>query len=123
MDSATAMSERSAERVHLTAPERANFLIAQAVAAATDYLDGRSNGAELFAESQRVFAEFERVTLDDARHNAIADIADMLEKAMMYTATSEGELLHHRWAAAMQALVQLLRRASTVLATAGAESQ
>jgi hypothetical protein len=107
---------------HLTAPERASFLAGQAVAAATGYLDGRSDGAELARETERVFTKLQTIVLDDARSNAIADVVNLLMIAMMNTATSEGARAD-RWAAIMAAFVPLLRDESIELARDGAGQQ
>lgn len=106
---------------HFTLPERANFLAAQAVAAATSYLDGRSPAADLAREAGRVFTELERIG-SDPHANAIADPTRMLVTAMIHAAISQGPRAE-RWADIMQAFVGLLRLESIELAATGAQRQ
>lgn len=104
---------------HFTAPEVANLLAAQAVAASTSYLDGRSDGAKLGHEAERIFLELQMIG-HDPRCNAIADPTRLMVVAMMRTAISTGKRAK-RWRAVMKAFVPLLRQESTELATSGAQ--
>lgn len=102
-----------------TAPELANFLAAQAVAAATSYLDGRSQAADLAREADRVFLELQAIGHDPAC-NAIADPTRVMVVAMMRTAIATGARAA-RWADIMAAFVPLLRQESSELAATGAQ--
>lgn len=108
------------QRNHLTAPQALSLLAGHAVAAATDYLDGRSDGAELASATEHVFNNLGSTEPDDARTSAIADTVNLLLIAMMNTATSEGTRAQ-RWAVIMAAFIPLLRDESIELATAGAQ--
>jgi hypothetical protein len=102
-----------------TAPEIANLLAAQAVAASTSYLEGRSDGAKLAHEADRIFLELQMIGHDPAC-NAIADPTRLMVVAMMRTAVST-DARGARWAEVMKAFVPLLRQESTELATTGAQ--
>jgi hypothetical protein len=104
-----------------TAPELANFLAAQAVAAATSFLDGRSEGAALAREADRVLLQLQLIE-NDPRCNAIADPTRLLLQVMMHTAIATGARAE-RWADLMAAFVPLLRQESTDLAATGAQRQ
>lgn len=102
-----------------TAPELANVLAAQAVAAATSYLDGRSNAARLNQEASRVFLELQLIGHDPSC-NSIADPTRVMVVAMMRTAISSGTRAD-RWADVMRAFIPLLRQESTDLAATGVQ--
>jgi len=106
---------------NFTTPELANFLAAQAVAAATSYLERRSDGARLATEADRVFLELQLIG-HDPRCNAVADPTRLLVVAMMRTAIATG-VRAERWAAIMAAFVPLLREESAELARTGAQRQ
>lgn len=106
-------------RSDFTAPEVANLLAAQAVAAATSYIEGRSDSEMLHHEAQRVFLELQLIG-HDHRCNAIADPTRLLVVAMMRTAISSGDRAK-RWADVMNAFVPLLRHESVDLARTGAQ--
>jgi hypothetical protein len=104
---------------YFIAPELANLLAAQAVAASTSYLDARCNSEQLAREAHRLFLELQMIG-HDPRCNAIADPTRLLVVAMMRTANSTG-LRAERWADIMRAFVPLLRQESTELAATGAQ--
>lgn len=104
---------------HFTPPELANFLAAQAVAAARSFLEGRSESDQLSREAMRIFLELQMVG-QDTRANAIADPTRLLIVTMMRTASATGARAE-RWAAIMDAFVALLRDESVELAKSGAQ--
>jgi hypothetical protein len=106
---------------NFTTPELANFLAAQAVAAATSFLEGRSDGARLGQEANRVLLELQIIGHDPAC-NAIADPTKLLVIAMMRTSIATGRRAR-RWAAVMDAFVSMLREESSELANSGAQRQ
>jgi hypothetical protein len=104
---------------YFTAPEIANLLAAQAVAASTSYLDNRSDGGQLAQEANRLFLELQMIGHDPAC-NAIADPTRLLVISMMRTAISIGPRAE-RWADIMRAFVPLLRQESKELVATGAQ--
>lgn len=106
---------------NFTAPEIANLLAGQAVAAATSYLEKRSDDSRLAHEAAHLFGELMRVGRDP-RCTVITDVTRMLAQVMLHTAVTSGER-SERWAALMAAFVPLLRSESTDLAKTGAQRQ
>jgi hypothetical protein len=104
---------------YLTAPEVANLLAAQAVAASTSYLEERGDGARLAQEANRLFLELQMIGHDPAC-NSIADPTRLLVVAMMRTACATGPRAE-RWADIMRAFVPLLRQESNDLAATGVQ--
>jgi hypothetical protein len=104
-----------------TVPEQANFLAAQAVAAATSYLGGRSTCADLAEEADRVFSQLQTLAPDPCCA-AIVDPTRLLVTAMIYAAVTTGPRAE-RWADIMNAFVGLLRLESHELAASGAQRQ
>lgn len=102
-------------------PELANFLAAQAVAAATSYLDQRSGPDELARTAARVFLQLQDLA-SDPRCNAIVDPTRLLITAMIHAAITTGPR-RFRWAEIMESLVGLLRLESSELAATGAQRQ
>jgi hypothetical protein len=106
---------------HFTKPELANFLAAQAVAAATSFSEGRASARQLANEGARIASQLELVG-PDPRCNAIVGATQLLLKAMIHTAVATG-VRAERWTDIMNAFASLLRLESTELARSGAQRQ
>jgi hypothetical protein len=106
---------------HFTKPELANFLAAQAVAAATSFSEGRASARQLAIEGERIATQLDLVGRDQ-RCTAIVDATQLLLKAMIHTAVSTGQRAE-RWTDIMNAFAGLLRLESTELARTGAQRQ
>lgn len=104
----------------MTAPEIASFLAAKSIAAATAFLDGRSDGAMLARAADQLCAELLTVSSDPAC-NAISDPTRMLVVAMMRGAVATGTRAQ-RWRAIMIAFVDLVRAEATELRVANDEA-
>ena len=105
----------------LTPPEQANLIAAQAVAAATSFLDGRSDACALAGAAGRVFGDISKITPDPRAHE-IVDSIKLLAMAMINTAVNRSARAE-RWADIMKAFVSLLRQESSDLAATGAQRQ
>jgi hypothetical protein len=92
----------------------ANFLAGKAVAAATSYLDGRSDGAALALAADRLRLDLLAVETDPDC-NGVVDPTRMMVVAMMHGAVSTGPR-QARWHAVMTAFVDLVRTESLSLA-------
>ena len=105
----------------LTAPEIASYLAAKSIAAATAFLDGRSDGAALAKAADQLCGEL-LVVASEPACNAISDPTRMLVVAMMRGAVATG-LRAQRWRAIMIAFVDLVRAEATELRQAGQGAQ
>jgi hypothetical protein len=105
----------------LTPPEQANLIAAQAVAAATSFIDGRSDKCTLAASAGRIFEDIGKVA-PDLRARQIVDATKLLAMTMINTAVSNSAR-GDRWADVMKAFVELLRHESTDLVATGAQRQ
>lgn len=105
----------------LTPPEQANLIAAQAVAAATSFLDGRSDACTLAGAAGGVLNDIGKLPADPRAHQ-IVDSTKLLAMAMINTAVSKSARAE-RWADIMRAFVSLLRHESSDLAATGAQRQ
>lgn len=104
----------------MTEPEQANFLAAKVVAAATAYLDGRHEAAQLAVDADRLHSE---LLLSGTANEAqgILVPARLLVIAMTRAARCVGEARLDRWQAVMGALVELVRHESHELRRSGVQ--
>jgi hypothetical protein len=110
-----------ADAQFLTPPEQANLIAAQAVAAATSFLDGRSSPLVLVREASRIHVELEKIASDPKSHKMI-DVSKMFVTMMVNCGISSGSRAD-RWAEAMSSFIPLLRFESHDLASTGAQRQ
>jgi hypothetical protein len=104
----------------LTAPEQANLIAAQAVAAATSFLDGRSDACSLAGAAGHLSAALDQVQ-PDPRASEILDVTRLLVRTMILTAVATRPARAGRWADIMECFVNLLRHESKQLAETGAQ--
>ncbi len=93
-------------RAELSPPEIASFLAAKAIAAATAFLDGRSDGAALGRAADQLIGEM--LLVNDPACNALADPTRLLVISMLHGAVASGTRAQ-RWRAIMLAFVDLVR--------------
>lgn len=101
------------EPPHLTQQEIASFLAAKTIAAATAFLDGRSDGAALARDADRLCGEL-LVVSSEPDCNALADPTRLLVIAMRRASVATGTRAL-RWRAIMIAFVDLVRNEATEL--------
>jgi len=106
-----------------TPAEHANFLGAKVVSAATGFLDGRHDAAELSRHAHSLFCELIAAPDEDAAAKQILTAARLLVVAMSGAARATEEARQDRWMAVMGSLVELVRHESRAAKHASHASQ
>jgi hypothetical protein len=112
--------EKAAMNAHFNAAEHANFIAAKAIAIATAYLDGRSDGPLLGRNACHLNGEL-MATAGDVDANRILEPVRLLVRVMSNAAISEDEARRDLWELLMGGLVELVRHESTELRKSGAQ--
>lgn len=95
----------------LTKLQIARFLAAKSIAAASAFIDGRSDAAQLARDADQLCGELMLVA-DDPDCSMLADTTGLLVASMMRSAVAVGPRLL-RWRAIMAALLDLVRLEAT----------
>lgn len=103
-----------------TAAERANFVAAHVVAAATAFLDGRYTATDMADKANALMRDINKIG-DDAAARRILVPTMLLAMAMLGTAAVHGAERQERWRDLMAALVRMVRFESIDLRETGAQ--
>ena len=104
----------------VTPAERANFVAAHAVAAATAFLDGRCTAVDLADRANTLIRDINEITEDAAARRILVPLG-LLVMAMVGTAAAKGYARRERWLDLMEALVKLVKFESIDLRETGAQ--